>query len=59
MEIVNMCKEKNMGFIAMKALSGGLITNSALAYAYIAQFDHVAPIWGFKEERVGRVLSLS
>ena len=22
------CKEKNMGFIAMKALSGGLITNS-------------------------------
>lgn len=50
MEIVNMCKEKNMGFIAMKALSGGLITNSALAYAYIAQFDHVAPIWGIQRE---------
>lgn len=50
MEIVNMCKEKNMGFIAMKALSGGLITNSALAYAYIAQFDNVAPIWGIQRE---------
>lgn len=50
MEIVNMCKEENMGFIAMKGLSGGLITNSALAYAYMAQFDHVAPIWGIQRE---------
>lgn len=51
MEIVSMCKEKNMGFIAMKALSGGLINDSALAYAYLAQFDHVAPIWGVQRER--------
>ncbi len=50
MEIVNLCKEKEIGFIAMKALSGGLITNSALAYAYMAQFDHVAPIWGIQRE---------
>ena len=28
-----------MGFIAMKALSGGLINNSRAAYAYLAQFD--------------------
>lgn len=26
----------SIGFIAMKALSGGLITNSAAAYAYLA-----------------------
>lgn len=50
-EIVKSCKNKNMGFIAMKALSGGLITNSAMAYAYLAQFDHVAPIWGVQRER--------
>lgn len=50
-EIVKSCKDKNMGFIAMKALSGGLITNSAMAYAYLAQFDHVAPIWGVQRER--------
>lgn len=48
--LVNLCKEKNMGFIAMKALSGGLITDSAMAYAYLAQFDHVAPIWGVQRE---------
>ncbi len=50
MEIVKACKENNMGFIAMKALSGGLITDSAMAYAYLAQFSHVAPIWGIQRE---------
>jgi predicted aldo/keto reductase-like oxidoreductase len=50
LEIVKLCKEKNMGFIAMKALSGGLITDSAMAYAYLAQFDNVAPIWGIQRE---------
>lgn len=33
--IVEACKEKNIGFIAMKALSGGMITDSAAAYAYL------------------------
>ena len=40
-----------MGFIAMKALSGGLINNSRAAYAYLAQFDNVLPIWGVQRER--------
>lgn len=50
-ELVNKCRNNNMGFIAMKALSGGLITNSAIAYAYLAQFEHVAPIWGVQREK--------
>ena len=50
LEIVEACKEKHMGFIAMKALSGGLITNSAAAYAFLAQYDHVLPIWGVQRE---------
>lgn len=45
-ELVNLCKEKDVGFIAMKALSGGLITNGAAAYAYLAKYDNVLPIWG-------------
>lgn len=44
------CREAGMGYIAMKALSGGLITNSAAAYAYLDQFDHVLPIWGIQRE---------
>ena len=48
--LVNLCKEQNVGFISMKALSGGLITNSAAAYAWQAKFDHVLPIWGVQRE---------
>lgn len=50
-ELVEKCKEKDMGFVAMKALSGGLITNSAAAYAYLAQYDNVLPIWGVQREK--------
>ena len=50
LELVKKCAEKNMGFIAMKALSGGLITNSSAAYAYLARYDNVLPIWGIQRE---------
>lgn len=58
MKIVDMCRENNIGFIAMKALSGGLITDSALAYAYLSEFEHVEPIWGIqREEELDEFLS--
>ena len=44
------CKEANMGFIAMKALAGGLITKADAAFAYISQYDNVLPIWGIQKE---------
>ena len=57
-KIVDMCEEKNIGFIAMKALSGGLITNSALAYAYLSGFRNVEPIWGIqRKEELDEFLS--
>ena len=34
----------------MKALSGGLITNSKAAYAYQAEYDNVLPIWGVQRK---------
>lgn len=49
-ELVKKTAEADMGFIAMKALSGGLITNSAAAYAYLAQYENVLPIWGIQRE---------
>ncbi len=49
--LVEKCKKAGMGFIAMKALSGGLITNSAAAYAFLAQYDNVLPIWGIQREQ--------
>ncbi len=50
LDLVEKCKEADMGFIAMKALSGGLITNSAAAYAFEAQYENVLPIWGVQRE---------
>lgn len=50
-ELAVQCRKADMGLIAMKALSGGLITNSAAAYAFLAQYDHVLPIWGVQRER--------
>ncbi|MCI8694930.1 MAG: aldo/keto reductase [Lachnospiraceae bacterium] len=50
-ELVERCRAAGMGFIAMKALSGGLITNSAAAYAFLAQYDNVLPIWGVQREK--------
>ena len=48
--LVKACEKEDMGFIAMKALSGGLITNSAAAYAHAAGFENVLPIWGIQRQ---------
>lgn len=50
MALVELCRENNVGFIAMKGLSGGLITNSAAAYAWQMKFDNTLPIWGVQKE---------
>ena len=46
-ELVLLCEEKDVGFICMKALAGGLITRAEAAYAYLSGFA-VAPIWGIQ-----------
>ena len=51
LELVRKCREHDMGFIAMKGLSGGLLTDSRACYAFMAQFDNVLPIWGVQRER--------
>ena len=56
--LVEKCQRAGMGFIAMKALSGGLITNAAAAYAFLAQYDNVLPIWGVqRREELDEFLS--
>ena len=44
--LVRRCEEKNVGFICMKALSGGLITHARLPFAWLRQFPNAVPIWG-------------
>ncbi len=47
--LVKLCEEHDVGFICMKALAGGLITRSDVAYAFLAKYP-VAPIWGIQRE---------
>lgn len=49
--LVRFCEKKNLGFIAMKSLSGGLITDITAARAWLAAFPTVVPVWGIQRER--------
>ncbi len=46
--LVKSCNEAGMGFIAMKGLSGGLLTNSDACVAFMSQYN-VLPIWGVQK----------
>lgn len=46
--LVEKCKKNNVGFIAMKGLSGGLLTNARACMAFMLQYD-VLPIWGIQK----------
>lgn len=50
LEVIAACKSSDCGLIAMKALSGGLITNAATTFAFLRQYDNVLPIWGIQRE---------
>lgn len=48
LQLVEKCRQLDVGFIAMKAMGGGLLKQSKASYAYINQFDNVLPIWGIQ-----------
>ncbi len=50
LHLAELCAEKNVGFIAMKALAGGLISDSAAAAAFMNRYENVLPIWGIQRE---------
>lgn len=59
LDFIRMCKELDIGVIAMKALAGGLLTSAAPSMAYLRRFDHLVPIWGMQRmSELEEVLSL-
>lgn len=48
-KLVENCAKANMGFIAMKGLSGGLLTNSEACMAFMSEYEAL-PIWGVQRE---------
>lgn len=45
-DLVALCRERDVGFIAMKGLAGGLLTNAGACFAFLEQYDNAVPIWG-------------
>ncbi len=51
LKLIDLCKENDIGLIAMKAMSGGLITNPATTFSFLRQYDNILPIWGIQKKR--------
>lgn len=45
-----LCGERDLGFIAMKGMSGGLITNAATTFAFLRRLGNVLPVWGIQRQ---------
>lgn len=48
--LVKKCADAGMGFLGMKGLAGGLLTNSKLCYWFACQYESVLPLWGVQKE---------
>jgi aryl-alcohol dehydrogenase-like predicted oxidoreductase len=49
--LADVCREHKVGLIAMKAMSGGLLTDARLAFAALRQYENIVPIWGIQREK--------
>ena len=42
-EVIPLAKELDMGFIAMKPMGGGLLSDAGLSFRYLMQYDNIVP----------------
>ena len=56
-DLVKLCEEHDVGFIAMQPLCGGLVENIPLAFGFLHQYENVIPIWGVEtQEEMSQIL---
>lgn len=48
LELLEVCRKHDVGVIAMKAMSGGLITKPSATFAFLRQYGNLVPIWGIQ-----------
>lgn len=48
LKLVELCAQKEIGFIGMQPLYGGLVRNLPLAQGFLHQFENVVPLWGVR-----------
>jgi aryl-alcohol dehydrogenase-like predicted oxidoreductase len=47
-ELVDLCRKLDIGVIAMKAMSGGLLTDPTSSFAVLREKGNIVPIWGMQ-----------
>ncbi len=50
LQLVQVCRNNDIGLIAMKPLCGGMLSNAALAFGFLRQFDNLVPVWGIQRQ---------
>jgi predicted aldo/keto reductase-like oxidoreductase len=48
-ELLPLCREHDVGFIAMKPMGGGMLDNATIAFKYLFQFPDIVPIPGIEK----------
>jgi aryl-alcohol dehydrogenase-like predicted oxidoreductase len=49
-ELAELCQKLDVGVIAMKAMSGGLLTDPTASFALLREKKNIVPIWGMQHE---------
>lgn len=56
-QIVQLCRDNDVGFIAMQPLCGGILTSIPLAYGFLHEYENVIPLWGVQsQEELDQIL---
>ncbi|MEE1166450.1 MAG: aldo/keto reductase [Treponema sp.] len=56
-QLVKLCEENDVGFIAMQPLCGGVVENIPLAFGFLHQYENVIPLWGAQsQEELNQIL---
>ncbi len=59
LELPGLCRDADVGFLAMKAVGGGLIRNIPATFAFLRHQGNVLPLWGIqKMEELEEFLTL-
>jgi len=57
--LIDVCRQRGVGLIAMKALSGGLLSSARAAFAFLRQYENVVPVWGVERmDQMDEILAL-
>lgn len=59
-QLVKLCEDSDVGFVAMQPLCGGVIRDVRLGFGYIYQYENVIPVWGVRNiDELNQILDLN